>query len=221
MKRTRLTDTGRAVQTDFGLLGFLWGGWALYVNGDSGPGTRLISGMVQGSASFVITLVMVRTVSWLFHNLPVNPLRFILPSLVTVSTTGSCLALVHYIAGTPKILHTICPALAVAFSFCLFTTFKLQHAMTRRANRDGKHWRQKTAQGPERNPFSVCSTPTQSNEHHTQPDFSRRNFFAALAAFFLVMLPTASGSGKWLLPILAARYPMPSSVQPVRRNGCR
>ena len=28
--------------------------------------------------------------------------------------------------------------------------------------------------------------------------------FAALAAFFLVMLPTASGSGKWLLPILTA-----------------
>lgn len=28
--------------------------------------------------------------------------------------------------------------------------------------------------------------------------------FAALAAFFLLMLPEASGSGKWLLPILAA-----------------
>ncbi|MGA2402591.1 MAG: CDP-alcohol phosphatidyltransferase family protein [Syntrophobacteraceae bacterium] len=28
--------------------------------------------------------------------------------------------------------------------------------------------------------------------------------FAALAAFFLVMLPAASGAGKWMLPILAA-----------------
>ena len=131
--RTRLTDAGRAFKLISAFLAFfLWGGWAFYVNGDSGLGTRLISGMVQGSASFVITLVMVRTVSWLFHNLPVNPLRFILPSLITVSTTGSCLALVHYVAGTPKILHTICPALAVAFSFCIFTTFKLQHTMTRR-----------------------------------------------------------------------------------------
>lgn len=105
----------------------LWGGWAFYINGDFGLITRSISGLAQGAASFIITLIMVRMVSWFFSRLPANPLRPVLPAVLTICCTGSALLLVHVLAGTPRIVSTIAPALGVAFIFCLFTAFKLQH----------------------------------------------------------------------------------------------
>jgi len=51
----------------------------------------------------------------------------ILPATITVAITGSCLATAHAIVGTPEIIPTIAPALIVAFSFNLYTTFKLHH----------------------------------------------------------------------------------------------
>ena len=131
--KARLTNAGRRFNVvSASSAFFLRGGWAFYIYGGFGLGTRLISCIMRGLAGFIITLAMVRTVSRLFHHLPVNLLRFILPSLITVSTTGSCLAMAHYIAGGSGILHTISPALAVSFPFRLFTTFKLQHALARR-----------------------------------------------------------------------------------------
>jgi hypothetical protein len=38
---------------------FLWGGWAYFVNGSTDITRCLISGLTQGTASFIITLVMV------------------------------------------------------------------------------------------------------------------------------------------------------------------
>ncbi len=110
----------------------LWGGWAFYVNGMGGITTRLVSGVTQGTASFIITLVMVRAITWLFHHLPTNPLCLISPAVITVSCTGSCLAFVHYLVGTPRIVQTISPALTVAFIFCFYTTLKIQKASERR-----------------------------------------------------------------------------------------
>jgi hypothetical protein len=106
----------------------LWGGWAFLVNGQYGLTTRLVSGVTQGVASFVITLIMVRAVIWLYHQMPRNVLRVLLPPTITVSCSGSCLAMVHYLVGTPRIVQTITPALTVAFAFCLYTALKVFRA---------------------------------------------------------------------------------------------
>ncbi len=103
----------------------IWGAWAFYVNGDAGFNTRLTSGLAQGTASLIITLVMVRAVTEIYNRLPDKPWRPLLPAVLTVCVTGSVLVLVHTLVGTPRILPTIAPALSVAFAFCIFTALKL------------------------------------------------------------------------------------------------
>ncbi|MEZ6069698.1 MAG: hypothetical protein R3C10_05355 [Pirellulales bacterium] len=107
---------------------FLWGGWAYFVNShtaaiDGAP--PLTAALTQGTGSFIITLLMVRSVTWLYRRLPATPLRLVLPALFTVLVTGSCLATAHALVGTPNIVGTITPGLTVAFAFNVYTTIKL------------------------------------------------------------------------------------------------
>lgn len=103
----------------------IWGAWAFWVNQHAGVSQALRSGLTQGTASFLITLVMVRSVEWLFARWR-YPLRLWLAPVLTVSLTGSCLASVHWFAQTPHIASTIALPLAVAFGFCLFTAYRLE-----------------------------------------------------------------------------------------------
>jgi len=104
----------------------LWGGWACYVNhqvtSETGRSSPVTSGLTQGIGSFVITLLMVQAVTWLYHRLPVNQARTVLPAL---AVTGSCLATAHALVGTPNIAKTIAPALSVAFAFNVYTATRL------------------------------------------------------------------------------------------------
>ncbi len=104
----------------------VWGGWAFYINSSPNPTTSIKAGIIQGSASFIITLLMVRSVAWLFTQWPKSHLQLWLPALITVGFTGTCLVSIHYVAGTPHIFHTVAPPLSVAFMFCLLTTYKLR-----------------------------------------------------------------------------------------------
>jgi hypothetical protein len=99
----------------------LWGGWAYAINSGS-----LKAALIQGSASFIITLLMVRTVTWLYRRMAGGWLQLWLPASVTILLTGSGLAMLHQLAGTPRILLTIAPALCVGFVFCLFTSYTLR-----------------------------------------------------------------------------------------------
>ena len=103
----------------------MWGGWAFYVNQQEGLGVGIRSAVTQGIASFLITLVMVRIVSWWFNRIRHRILRILLPGILTVCLTGTCLYLIHLMVGTPSIIQTITPALSVAFLFCLYTSIKL------------------------------------------------------------------------------------------------
>lgn len=99
----------------------LWGGWAYWVNTETAlEGERaspLSSGLTQGVGSFIITLIMVRAVAWLYNHVPAHLTRMVLPALITVAVTGSCLATAHALVGTADIVQTIAPALTVAFAF--------------------------------------------------------------------------------------------------------
>ena len=110
-----------------GLAAFvLWGGWAYYINGGSANPASLKAAGVQGSASFIITLLMVRAVTWLHGRLPSGTIQAWLPSVITLSCTGSALIAIHLLAGTPQILPTIAPALLVGGLFCLYTSHTLR-----------------------------------------------------------------------------------------------
>ncbi|MHC4995303.1 MAG: hypothetical protein ACYTGQ_09655 [Planctomycetota bacterium] len=119
----------------------LWGGWAYYVNlsGDgieeAGAGASAwVSALTQGTGSFLITLVMVRAVTWLYHRLAGAPLRLVWPAVLVVSVTGSCLATAHVLVGTVNIVKTISPALSVAFAFNVYTALKLKRTETGSGN---------------------------------------------------------------------------------------
>ena len=96
------------------------------MNSGLGVDVRMMSGLVQGAASLIITLIMVRSVVGIFHRLPSNPLRLVLPAVITVGITGSGLVLVHAFVGTPRIV----PSLTLAFVFCVYTVLKLHHEDT-------------------------------------------------------------------------------------------
>ncbi len=123
--------TGWSFNLIWAALAFVvWGGWAYYVSlmlTETG-GRPIVSGLTQGCGSFMITLIMVQSVTWLYHRLPHNAARLFLPALITVAATGSCLAIAHSIVATPNIAQTIAPGLGVALGFSTLVTVKLRRA---------------------------------------------------------------------------------------------
>ncbi|KAA8733720.1 hypothetical protein F4V57_06600 [Acinetobacter qingfengensis] len=104
----------------------LWGGWSFYVNSQSTDWhTGVISGLAQGICSFIITLCMTFLIEKQFNFYQDKLAKSILPPLLTVILTGSCLFMIHYLIATPNIIKTISPALTVALLFAFFTNFKL------------------------------------------------------------------------------------------------
>lgn len=124
---TNQPKTTRTFNLISAILAFLlWGGWAFYINSQNSMRTGIISGLGQGTASFLITLFMVRVVARIYHRIHQPVLKLFLPAVLTVSLTSLCLVIIHTLLGTPHILKTILPALTVAFIFCLYTSFQLQ-----------------------------------------------------------------------------------------------
>jgi hypothetical protein len=103
----------------------VWGGWAYYINDTGTENVRVISAATQGVSSLIITLALVKLVSLIFNRLPRKILSVFIASVISVTCSGSCLIAVHYLIGTPEIVSTVSPPLLVAFSFCLFTAYKL------------------------------------------------------------------------------------------------
>ena len=103
----------------------LWGGWAFFVNSAPSNYSGVIAGLTQGSASFIITLLMVHSVQFFNGLFRQHFVKLLAPALITVACTGSGLVIVHKLASTPNIFTTIAPALTVAFVFCIFTSYQL------------------------------------------------------------------------------------------------
>ena len=133
MKETSATSTAQTSRQfnliSAGLAFFIWGGWAWYINSKTavaGQTPPLVSGLTQGTASLLFTLIMVRSVTWIYHRLPQSLIRLVLPSVLTVMATGTCLVTAHILVGTSNIPMTVAPGLTVAFLFNLFTTSVLR-----------------------------------------------------------------------------------------------
>lgn len=98
----------------------LWGSWAYFIN------HNIKSALVQGAASFVITLILIKFVTYLFNILPQSRVKFFLPTFITISLTSSFLIVIHSLAKTQNILFTILPPIIVASIFCFVVTIKLE-----------------------------------------------------------------------------------------------
>lgn len=108
------------------LLAFvIWGGWALAANWRSDPAHAAMAGLLQGTFSGILTLLMALAVTALFRRLPDNPLRVLLPALLIVSVSFTLLYLLHSWHQTPALWQTIIPPSSMAFAYCLFLSLRL------------------------------------------------------------------------------------------------
>ncbi|WP_455222830.1 hypothetical protein [Kaarinaea lacus] len=104
---------------------FVWGGWSYFVNSNVSSVTGIISGITQGIASFVITLIVVFSVTKIYNAFSSVSMKIVMPAIITVSCICVILVLIHSAVRTPHILYTIAPSLTVAFLFCIFTATNL------------------------------------------------------------------------------------------------
>jgi hypothetical protein len=111
----------------------LWGTWAYFINIDSN--NNFISAFSQGIASFIITLMMIKSVQYFYNIFPKNRLFFVLPSIITVGITSSVVVGIHLMVKTQNILFTVFPTVIVALLFALYTTKKISTKIIKKENR--------------------------------------------------------------------------------------
>lgn len=119
------------------MLAFLiWGLWGYFINrqtDDPGSTSPVVSGLIQGTGSSLITLIMLKSVTSLYHWLGPHPLRLVIPAIITSTATASCMTVAHVVAGTSHPLATIAPGMVVAFVFNVATAVNLSRAQRQTA----------------------------------------------------------------------------------------
>jgi hypothetical protein len=94
--------------------GTAYGAWALFANRAHGLEVALRSGLAQCATSFASTFLMVVILERLFA-LGRTPTRgFWTAAIGTTAASASLMATAHAFAGTPRILVTIAPLVAIA-----------------------------------------------------------------------------------------------------------
>lgn len=78
-------ETTKLFKLVSGFLAFvLWGGWAFYVNGDDSLAIKTKSALAQGTASFIITLIMVRIVTFFYNSFNGRVKQILLYAILTL-----------------------------------------------------------------------------------------------------------------------------------------
>jgi hypothetical protein len=111
-----------AVHVAFAFLAM--GGWAVFANRAHGLGPALLAGVVQGTISAVITLLMKRGLEALFARLSGVP-AVVLPPLASCLIVLAVLVGLHTLAGTREIWATIAVPYAVSSSYAIIYTLRL------------------------------------------------------------------------------------------------
>lgn len=111
------------------------GAWAVFANRHHPSPEPLIAGLVQGTLSATITLLMKKALDYLsasFFRRDAVLSALILPPVLVCSVSLTGLILSHVAAGTPEVFATIAVPFGVAFSYAWVYTFGIWK--TRRAS---------------------------------------------------------------------------------------
>lgn len=103
----------------------VWGSWAYYIN-EGSIMRKLYSGVAQGISSFSFTLLFIIILTKIYYSFPKKPLFFFVPTILTVSLSGTILVIVHTLVHTPNILYTIAPSITISVIFAICVTLKLR-----------------------------------------------------------------------------------------------
>jgi hypothetical protein len=126
-----LAKLARASAVHVGVAFVAMGGWALFANRAHGA-AALVPGLVQGTISGLITLVLKRVLEAFSARLS-GPLAYVAPPLTTASVILALLIGVHRLIGTPEILATIAVPWSVSTGYAILYTAALRRTPDGRA----------------------------------------------------------------------------------------
>jgi hypothetical protein len=118
----RWAATSTVAHVGFAL--FVMGGWAMFANRAHPLAQALLSGVVQGAASALITLVLKKFLEWLSARLS-GAAGLVLPPLVTATSILALLVGAHTLAGTPEIAATIAVPFTVSTTYAIIYNWSL------------------------------------------------------------------------------------------------
>lgn len=130
--RLRRLSQSTATHLSFAFLAM--GGWAMFANSGHPMPRPLIAGVVQGGISACLTFFLKSAVEILAKRFR----RFAAlwaPPLIACLVSTAILVTLHYLSGTPEILHTITVPLVVSTSYAAIYNYSLFRAGTAHAQR--------------------------------------------------------------------------------------
>lgn len=97
---------------------FAMGGWAVFANRNHPLPEALLAGLVQGTISALITLVLKKFLEWSNARLQ-GAAALVVPPLVTATSILALLVAAHALAGTPEIAATIAVPFTVSTTYAI------------------------------------------------------------------------------------------------------
>jgi hypothetical protein len=117
----------RLMQSSVVHVGFAFmamGSWAAFANRAHPMPAPLAAGLIQGTLSAVITLLLKRGIEALARRFSGAP-ALIAPPLIAALVSATVLSTIHLIGGTPEIARTIAVPLTVATSYAALYNLSL------------------------------------------------------------------------------------------------
>ncbi|MBN9081617.1 MAG: hypothetical protein BGP04_11255 [Rhizobiales bacterium 62-17] len=121
------TRFARSSMTHVAVAFLLMGSWAAFANHLHPMPAPLYAGLIQGTISACITLVLKRGIEYLARRFE-GLAGLILPPVIAGLISASLLTAIHAIAGTPEIGRTIAVPLTVATSYAALYNLSLWRA---------------------------------------------------------------------------------------------
>jgi len=103
---------------------FAMGSWAVFANRAHPMPAPLLAGLIQGTLSAIITLLLKRGIEYLASRFS-GLAALLAPPAIAGVVSASLLTVIHTIGGTPEIARTIAVPLTVATSYAALYNFSL------------------------------------------------------------------------------------------------
>jgi Na+/serine symporter len=100
------------------------GGWAFYTNRRYPMPQPLVSGLVQGMLSALLTLFLKSAIDFLARRFT-GATAYWAPPLIACLVSATILTVIHTLGGTPRIVRTIAIPLLVSTSYATLYNYSL------------------------------------------------------------------------------------------------
>ena len=100
------------------------GSWAVFANRTHAMPAPLLAGLIQGTLSALITLLLKRGIEYLARRFT-GLAALLAPPVIAGVVSASLLTVIHTIGGTPEIARTIAVPLTVATSYAALYNLSL------------------------------------------------------------------------------------------------